>query len=202
MAQQDDARAPHLDLHVHSTASDGLLSPTEVVTLASQRELSTIALTDHDSTSGIDEAVRAGDRFGVEVVPGIELSTAVSAGELHMLGYLIDPANEELAAQLAKFRDSRERRAEVMVERLNAAGIKVDLERVRELSAGGAIGRPHVARALVESGLASSTSDAFERFLVSGKLGYVPHFRLSPSGAIDLIHSAGGVAVLAHPFSV
>jgi len=202
MARLDEVGTPTLDLHLHSTASDGQLSPADVVSLAARHGLRTIALTDHDSTDGINDAQTAGNLLGIEVIPGIELSTAVDAGELHTLGYLIDPNNEQLMARLAQFRDSRDRRAEVMVERLNAAGVVVDLVRVRELSAGGAIGRPHVARALVESGQATSTNDAFERYLIPGRAGFVPHFRLEPVGAIELIHAAGGVAVLAHPFSV
>jgi hypothetical protein len=202
MANSGYVRASTVDLHLHSTASDGLLSPEDVVALAARRRLQTIALTDHDSTDGVDEAMNAGNRLGVAVVPGIELSTVVDAGEVHMLGYLLDPHNAQLMVRLAEFRDSRERRAEVMVECLNAAGIAVDLARIQELSAGGAIGRPHVARALVESGQATSTNDAFERYLVPGRVGYVPRFRLLPAGAIELIHATGGVAVLAHPFSV
>ena len=147
-------------------------------------------------------AIKVGNQLGLSVVPGIELGTTVQAGELHMLGYLLDPHDVELSSRLKEFHDARDRRAETMVERLQSAGVAIDLDRVRELSAGGAIGRPHVARALVESGQARSTTDAFERYLVPGKAGYVPRFRLSPTGAIDIIHSAGGVAVLAHPFSV
>jgi predicted metal-dependent phosphoesterase TrpH len=202
MANRDEIGASTLDLHLHSTASDGQLPPADVVSLAAQHGLRTIALTDHDSTDGIADAQTAGKQLGVEVIAGTELSTAVAAGELHMLGYLIDSHNELLMARLKEFRDSRDRRAEVMAERLNVAGVVVDLDRVRELAAGGAIGRPHVARALVESGQATSTTDAFERYLVPGRVGYVPHFRLAPVGAIELIHAAEGVAVLAHPFSV
>jgi predicted metal-dependent phosphoesterase TrpH len=118
-----------------------------------------------------------------------------------MLGYLIDPENSALRERLQQFRNSRHRRAETMVERLNEAGIPITLDRVLALAAGGAIGRPHVARALVESGQASSVADAFDRYLVPGKAGYVPHFRLTPHAAIELIHAANGVAVLAHPYS-
>jgi hypothetical protein len=118
-----------------------------------------------------------------------------------MLGYFIDPENSALRERLAQFRDSRERRAETIVERLQAGGVPIALERVLAIADGGAIGRPHVARALVETGQATSVADAFDRYLVPGKVGYVPHFRLTPDAAIELIHAAQGVAVLAHPYS-
>lgn len=191
----------HVDLHLHSTASDGTTSPSGVVELAASCGLRSIALTDHDSTAGIAEARETGSRLGVEVVAGVELSTSVERGELHMLGYLIDPESHTLSERLEQFRDSRERRAEKMVDRLQEAGIPITLERVLALGAGGAIGRPHVARALVEAGQATSVADAFDRYLVFGRVGYVPHFRLSPTDAIELIHAAKGVAVLAHPYS-
>jgi predicted metal-dependent phosphoesterase TrpH len=201
MTTQINRGRSHVDLHLHSTASDGTTSPSGVVELASSYALQTIALTDHDSTAGIAEARAAGSRLGVEVIAGIEMSTSVERGELHMLGYFIDPANSTLSARLEEFRDSRERRAETMVERLQAAGVPITLERVLAFGAGGAIGRPHVARALVEAGQATSVSDAFDRYLVPGRVGYVPHFRLTPAAAIELIHAANGVAVLAHPYS-
>jgi 3',5'-nucleoside bisphosphate phosphatase len=191
----------HVDLHLHSTASDGTTSPSGVVELAASHNLRSIALTDHDSTDGLDEARETGSRLGVEVIAGIEMSTAVKRGELHILGYLIDPANSTLSERLEQFRDSRGQRAATMVDRLQASGIPITLERVLAFGAGGAIGRPHVARALVEAGQATSVSDAFDRYLVPGRAGYVPHFRLTPSAAIELIHAANGVAVLAHPYS-
>lgn len=201
MTIQPERGRSRIDLHLHSTASDGTTAPAGVVELAAAYGLDSIALTDHDSTAGIAEARAAGTNLGVDVVAGIELSTAVRRGELHMLGYLIDPENSTLREQLQTFRDSRERRVETMVERLREAGVPITLERVLALAAGGAIGRPHLARALVEAGQAASVSDAFDRFLVPGKVGYVPHLRPTPTDAIELIHAAQGVAVLAHPFS-
>ena len=201
MTSQIQRGQSRVDLHLHSTASDGTTAPSGVVELAAACGLQSIALTDHDSTAGIAEARKAGSKVGVDVITGIEMSTAFTRGELHMLGYLIDPENSTLRDQLQQFRDSRERRAETIVERLQAAGIPITLERVLASAAGGAIGRPHVARALVEAGQAISVADAFDRFLVPGKVGYVPHFRLTPPEAIELIHAANGVAVLAHPYS-
>lgn len=191
-----------LDLHVHSTASDGTLSPSAVVQLAAEAYLQIIALTDHDTTQGIDEALAASEATGVEVVPGVELSTSVDAGELHMLGYLIDYHQSALVSRLAEFQQARRGRADQIVARLNAIGVQLDLDRVRELAGEGSIGRAHVARALVEAGHVGSMNEAFDRYLSRGRPGYVPRPRLSPVDAVELVHSAGGVAVLAHPFSV
>ncbi len=199
---QGQSRTFAIDLHTHSTASDGLLSPADLVHLASSIGLTTIGLTDHDSTLGIDEALVAGARDGINVVPGIELSCSVSAGELHMLGYFIDHHSTDLESTLAEFRDGRRDRVVRIVDRLHDAGVAVDLDRVRELGSGGSVGRAHVARALVESGEVSSMDEAFERYLARGRPGYVERPRLTPSGAVELVHRAGGVAVLAHPFTV
>lgn len=201
MINQRERGRSRIDLHLHSTASDGTTAPSGVVELAAACRLRSIALTDHDSTAGIAEAREAGSRLGVELLAGIEVSTAVKRGELHMLGYLIDPETDILRARLQQFRESREQRAATMVARLQEGGISITLERVLAFAAGGAIGRPHLARALVEAGQATSVSDAFDRFLVPGRVGYVPHFRLTPPEAIELIHAAKGVAVLAHPYS-
>ncbi len=195
-------QSPRLDLHLHSTASDGTLSPTDVVKLAAQTKLQIIALTDHDTTQGIDEALAAGDAAGVEVIPGVELSTSVDAGELHMLGYLIDFHQSSLVKRLAQFQEARRGRADQIVEKLNAIGVRLDLDRVRELAGEGSIGRAHVARALVEAGHVASMDEAFERYLSRGRAGYVARPRLSPVEAVELVHASGGVAVLAHPFSV
>ncbi len=191
-----------IDLHTHSTASDGLLSPTDLVRLASSVGLKTIALTDHDSTFGLDEALASGRDYDVEVIPGIELSCSVNAGELHMLGYLIDHNSAVLQTRLEEFRKSRRDRVARIVARLHAAGVSIELDRVRELGSGGSVGRAHVARALVETGEVSTMDEAFERYLTRGRPGYVERPRLTPSAAVDLLHRAGGVAVLAHPFTV
>lgn len=193
--------ASKIDLHTHSTASDGVLSPTSLVELASHSNVEALALTDHDSTEGVAEAVDAGSRLGVDVIPGVELGTDVAPGELHMLGYFIDHHHRELQRTLATFRSDRLSRAERMVERLQDAGLRLDLAEVRRL-ADGAITRAHVARALVDSRQVASIEEAFTLYLAPGQPGYIPRSRLSPHDAITLIRSAGGVAVLAHPFSV
>jgi len=195
-------RACTVDLHTHSTASDGMLAPARLVALAVERGLRVLALTDHDTVGGVPEAsAAAAATTTLRFIPGVELSTHVDAGEVHMLGYFIDPANPTLTDALARFREAREGRAEGMVERLSAAGAPIRLERVLELAAGGSIGRPHVARALVEAGHAQSVGDAFDRWLVRGRPGYVERFKLTPADAVRLIREVGGVPVLAHPHS-
>ena len=196
------AGAGPLDLHTHSTASDGLLSPAQLVALAVERGLQTLALTDHDTIAGLPEASAAAAAAALRFVPGVELSTHVEAGEVHMLGYFIDTDDATLRDALARFRAAREGRAEEIVARLGAAGAPITLERVHAFAAGGSIGRPHVARALIEAGHANSLNEAFERWLVRGRPGYVERFRLTPPDAIRLIRAAHGVPVLAHPHSV
>ena len=190
-----------IDLHTHSTASDGLLTPAQLVALAVERGLRVLALTDHDTVAGVAEAAAAAATSGLRFIPGVELSTHVDAGEVHMLGYFIDPADPALLDALAQFRDARAGRADAMVTRLTAAGAPITVARVLEFAAGGSIGRPHVARALVEAGHASSINDAFDRWLVRGRPGYVERFKLTPPDAVRLIRAAKGVPVLAHPHS-
>lgn len=189
-----------IDLHTHSTASDGVYAPAELVRLAREAGLRRIALVDHDTTDGVEEAQAAGDRLGVTVIAGVELNTELQErrGEAHMLGYYIQPQQPAFQRSLAILRDSRERRGERMVERLREQGLDITWERVREL-AGGAVGRPHLARALMEKGYATSVGDAFAKYLDPGKPAYVPRFKLTPEDAIKLIKSARGVAGLAHP---
>lgn len=192
-----------IDLHTHSTASDGLYPPAELVRLAHDAGLKTIGLVDHDTTGGVAEALAAGKALGVEVVPGIEVNTDLpnKRGEAHMLGYFIEYEQTEFQRKLQTLRDARELRGERMVARLRAQGFDVTWERVREL-AQGAVGRPHVARALIEKGYATSVSDAFDKYLAPGRVGYVPRFKLSPEDAVRLIASARGVPVLAHPAGI
>lgn len=191
-----------VDLHTHSTASDGMNTPAELVEMASRRGLRFLALTDHDSTDGLDAALAAGERFGVTVIPGVELGTDVAAGELHVLGYFIDHRDEQFQETLRAFRASRQVRVRRIVAQLAQAGVEVDLAEVQALAPEGAIGRAHVARVLVRHGYANSLDDAFARYLLRGRPGYVARPRLSPVEAVALVRSAGGAAVLAHPLSV
>lgn len=186
------------DLHVHTTASDGQHSPSEVIALA--QDFDVIAITDHDTTAGIGPAQAAARLTGLPlVVPGIELSTAEDAGDVHLLGYFINPDDAAFQTELATFRDARVERGRAMVARLAELGLPVAWERVEALADGGAVGRPHVARALVEAGYVESVREAFDRYISTGGPAYVARHRLTPEEAIALIHRAGGAAVMAHP---
>lgn len=202
MADASHSPRAVVDLHTHSNASDGVLVPAELVRQAAALGLQVIALTDHDTTAGVAEALRAGAELGVEVIPAVEFGTTVEAGELHLLGYGIDVADVTLQQVLEELREGRRRRVERIVARLNEAGVPIALDEVRALAGEGAIGRAHVARVLVQRGLASSIDEAFARFLSRGRPGYVSRPGLTAEEAIDAVHAAGGVAVLAHPYSV
>ena len=167
---------------------------------AAEEGFTTLALTDHDTVAGIAEAQAAAREAGIRLIPGVELSCGAQK-EIHILGYGIDPQDEPLLAFSRHRREEREARAQKMVERLAQAGMTISLSRVHEL-ARGVVARPHVARALVEAGYASSVSDAFDRFLVPGKCGYVPREDVRVAQAVALIHGAGGIAVLAHPMQL
>src|SRR5882762_5389817 len=158
-----------VDLHCHSTASDGECPPAEVVQRAKAADLAAIALTDHDTTAGVAEAMRAGAALGVRVVCGCEFSTRAPWGELHLLGYLLDPEHAGLQAFLLETRAARRRRGEQMVGKLQQLGIEIDLADLEEQVGAGAVGRPHVARALVERGASADINEAFERYLGRGR---------------------------------
>lgn len=197
--------AGRIDLHAHTVVSDGTLTPTQLVELAASSGLVALAVTDHDHTGGLAEARAAGRRLGIEIVTGIELSVEHAVGEFHLLGYLFDEDDAALQAALARFRDVRSARAVRIVERLQALGVDVTLEDVmREVPAGegASVGRPHVARALMRKGLVGSIQEAFDRWLADGRPAHVEKAKMSAAEAIALVHGAGGVAVLAHPFTV
>jgi len=191
-----------VDLHTHSNASDGLYAPAELARLARAAGLDLIALVDHDTTQGLAEAQAAGAQLGLVVMPGVEINTDLpGGGEAHVLGYEITPDDPSLERNLGLLRGARERRGERMVANLRAAGFDISWEQVREI-AKGAVGRPHLARALINGGYASDVSDAFERYLSQGKPGYSPRYKLTPDNAIRIIRSARGVPALAHPASI
>ena len=197
-AQPDGPGGPFVDLHSHSTASDGSKSPTALVTAAKAAGLAAIALTDHDTMAGVAEATAAGEHAGVRIVPGVELSAVDEDREVHLLGLHIQrPA--VLDDALRTFRATRETRARQIVEKLNALGVTISFHDVLERAGDAAIGRPHVARTLIESGWARDSRDAFDRYLGAGRPAYVPKHRLSVPDAIALIHAGGGIAVIAHP---
>lgn len=188
------------DLHLHTTASDGLLAPAELVGRAAKRGFGLIAVTDHDSVSGVDEARRAGMKQGVQVIAGAEFSCG-GAKEIHVLGLGLDAHEDELLAYCEDCKKQRRARIEKMILLLQADGKRVQLERIQEI-ASGVLSRTHVARALVEAGYASSVTQAFERFLLPGRCAYVPKKEISVCDAVALIHRSAGVAVLAHPMKM
>ena len=187
-----------VDLHMHSTASDGVYTPTEVVQIALTNQMDIIALTDHDNVNGLAEARQAAAEK-LEVLPGVELSTEEDQKDRHLLGYLFDPDNEPFLTMLVELRNARVSRADRIVQKLAALGVNVSLERVYALAGAGSVGRPHIARAMLEQGYVSSLQEAFDKYLEDGGPAFVPHYRLAPADAIQLLHQAGGIAVLAHP---
>lgn len=188
-----------LDLHLHTTHSDGSLAPGEVLDLAHKAGVTALAITDHDITTGIPDALSAGELLGIEVIPGVEISSRYGENELHILGYFLDWQDAELHRRLAALRDSRHRRNPLIVERLRSLGIDIGYDEVRALAGTDAVGRPHIARALMEKGVVTSAKEAFDRFLAEGKPAYVPRDLPDPAEAIGWIKAAHGVAVLAHP---
>ncbi|HZD81141.1 MAG TPA: PHP domain-containing protein [Actinomycetota bacterium] len=188
-----------IDLHSHTTRSDGTFTPTEVVNLAAELGLEMVGVTDHDTTDGLGEAAARGLAVGVQVIPGVEFSTEYQGTSVHVLCYWMDPANEEFRAELRRLIDSRFRRGELMVEKLRALGYPISFQRVRQISGGGNIVRPHVARAMVEAGIVKDEQEAFDRFIADGGPAAVPKHALDPVDAVGLIRRAGGVCVLAHP---
>ena len=189
-----------VDLHLHTKSSDGNLSPTELVRLCARNRLDVIAITDHDSTEGLAEALAAAEETpGLRLVRGIELSTDAPGMEIHMLGYFVDPEDAAFQAKLTWLRSGREERAQEMVLRLRALGLDIEWDRVREISAGGAVGRPHVAQALVERGYVEYPAEAFDLYLGRDGPAYVGRPNLRPAEAIELLRANGAVPVLAHP---
>lgn len=190
-----------IDLHTHSTVSDGTDSPAELVVAAARAGLDVVAITDHDSTAGWSNALTTGARVGVRVVPGVEISTARDGRSLHLLVYLLDPADPWLLAETEHTRRSRHTRLERIVDRLATGGIPVTLEEVTaQVPPGATAGRPHIADALVAGGVVRDRDEAFRRFLHSGSRYVVPHYAPDPADAVRAVRAAGGVPVLAHPF--
>ena len=192
-----------IDLHTHTTASDGTFSPAGLVRLAAEKGLTALAVTDHDTIDGIAAARYQADKSGVAFVSGIEISAQfTSDGTMHILGYCLDETNKSFQEALLFLKEARKKRNPGIIDRLNEKGISITLEDVLAESGGGEVGRPHFARALVRWGHAESITDAFERFLAKGASCYVDKSRLSPADSIGLIRLAGGVPVLAHPNSL
>jgi predicted metal-dependent phosphoesterase TrpH len=188
-----------IDLHVHSTASDGTLTPRQIVREARARGITVLAITDHDTVDGLAEAEDAARGESPTLIPAVELSVGSGAREIHVLGYFIDPTAARLQDVLSWVRRHRDERNVKILQRLASLGAPVDPHRVHEIAAGGSVGRPHIAAALLEAGHVASVLDAFHRYLARGKPAYVARVRLSQEQACDLIRDAGGLPVLAHP---
>lgn len=194
----DEHTPQFVDLQVHTTASDGALPPTAVIEAAHAAGLHAIAITDHDTVDGVDEAIAAGARLGVRIVAGVELSAWFEGEELHLLGlHLAKPG--EMRTALAELREARVMRAQRIVHTLNGLGVAVTMEAVLEQAGDGAVGRPHIARALVAGGWVKEFRDAFDVWLGFGRPAYAPKDRFDVADAIALVHRAGGIAVWAHP---
>jgi len=191
-----------IDLHTHSTFSDGTKSPSELVQLASVNGVTALALTDHDTMEGVSEALAASVRFDVEVMPGVEVSVVHKGLALHILGYCADPEEKELAVALATLQVARERRNGKIISKLQDLGIDTTLEELAEISGNGQTGRPHIAKLLMNHDVVRSMPQAFDQYLAKGARAYVGRFAYSAKEVIAFIRGAGGLAVLAHPVQV
>ncbi len=192
-----------VDLHIHSTVSDGRFSPAEVVRKSAEAGLTVIALADHDTVDGIVPALEAAKTFHqLKVIPGVEISTDVPQGEIHLLGYFIDYTHPELQDALRRMRNSRRGRAQGMIDKLGSLGIHIEWERVKEIAGSGSIGRPHIAQAMLEKGYIASFKEAFTKYIGWGGPAYVEREKMSPAEAAQLILRANGLPVLAHPLTI
>lgn len=191
-----------VDLHLHTTASDGILSPSRIVHYAKENGLQAIAITDHDTIEGNTEALNEGADVGLEVIPGVEISAQFDLGSMHILGFFIDIENRTLNERLTRLQETRAERNPKMAQKLRDLGLDVTFEEVLGASGGGQVGRPHFAHVLITKGYVRSVQEAFDRYLGKGAPAYVDKFRFNPSEAIGLIREAKGIPVLAHPFTI
>lgn len=191
-----------IDLHTHSTASDGTMSPADLVKYAHKKGLSAIAITDHDTIDGIGEAIASGNILGIEVVPGIELSVKHSDHNVHLLGYLFDCDHKELHVALGQLQAGRFERNKKIIAELNRLGFAIEFSELQKTAGSGQNGRPHIARLMMQKGFVRTMDEAFEKYLGHGGLAYASRFVYGVKDAISLIKNAGGIAVLAHPFQL
>jgi predicted metal-dependent phosphoesterase TrpH len=188
-----------IDLHMHSTYSDGIYPPSKLVGIALRKELSAIALADHDSLDGFGELSEAAASADLEVITGVELSSEHNGRDLHILGYGVDASDAGLLGMLVKFRETRERRGVMIVKRLKDMGIELDMDDILAKAGDGSLGRPHIAEALVEGGHANDYAEVFARFIGEDCPAYVEKYKITPADAVKHIHLAGGLAFVAHP---
>lgn len=191
----------HYDLHVHTTASDGVETPEAVIMQAVEAGLAGIAITDHDTLDGLEAAwdFIQTHNIPIELIPGIELNTDYGTDEVHILGYFFDYKNEQLVQRLAENRKLRNLRAAQIIAKLQDMGVNIEFDQVQKMAHGNLIGRPHIARALRQNGYVQTEEEAFHKYIERGRPAYVPRYKFTPAEAINLIHQAGGIAVLAHP---
>ncbi len=190
--------SPKIDLHTHTTASDGMLTPREIVKLAARLKVKYLGITDHDTTIGLRDALDEAGKWDVEVIPGVELSVEWPTGEMHILGYYVPPEWGKLEEKLAELREDRRARASRIIEKLKGLGIILDLDEIYSI-AGESVGRPHIARLMVSKGYVSSVEEAFEKYLRKGAPAYVEKRWLKPFEAVKLLRECGAIPVLAHP---
>ena len=190
---------PRIDLHMHTTFSDGHYSPTELIKKARDLNLDIVSITDHDSTNGIEEAISAGKKLGVKVIPGLEISTDVEDREVHLLGYFIDIYNLELNKYLSFFRDERVQRAKTMINKLDNLGFDITIDDVLEVAKDSAVGRPHIALAMINKGIVKDYYEAFQKYLRDDGPAYERKIHVSSQSALKLISDAGGLSFIAHP---
>lgn len=188
-----------IDLHLHTIASDGSFSSEELVKEAKDKGLTAIAITDHDTVDGVEDALKAGKKLGVEVVAGIEFTTYYQGKRIDILGYYVDYNNRELNKIIDNLQNDRELRAKKILDKLDDLGVELDFAKLKEISGEKGVGRPHIARLMVEEGYVKEMQEAFDDYLEDDGPAYVPKYQLKPHDAIDLIEGAGGVAILAHP---
>ncbi|HYL99433.1 MAG TPA: PHP domain-containing protein [Blastocatellia bacterium] len=191
-----------IDLHLHTLCSDGSASPSELVASAASKGARAIAITDHDNLAGLAEGREAAVRASIELIDGVEISADYQPGTMHILGYYIDPSSPTLSGALADLRRAREERNPQIAERLRTLGFNVTMTEVAQLAGSEVVGRPHFAKLMVSRGYVSTIKEAFDRYLAKGSPAYVEKRRLDPRESIELIHSAGGAAVLAHPYQM
>lgn len=189
----------YIDLHVHTTASDGLLNPKEVIQWASKKHLEAIAITDHDTIDGIEEAIYYGKKNGIKVIPGIEINTDYKGLEIHILGYLIDYKEKWFQDLLKELRLARYNRAKKMVQKLQDLGLSITMKEVEANANAASIGRPHIARVLINNGWVKTMKEAFDEYIGKEGPAFVERYKITPCEAIKYISDCGGIPVLAHP---
>lgn len=192
----------YCDLHTHTTCSDGVLKPAELVQAAKNQKLRCVAITDHDTVAGVKEAKQAGEQIGVEVIPGIEISVIFEPGTMHILGYFVDPDSSALQTLIHEVQQARNERNLSVIKQLNLLGMDISFEEVLKEAGGGQMGRPHFAKVLIQKGLVKDRDQAFRQLLGKGAPAYVNKRKITPAQAMGVIKESGGLAVLAHPIQL